>query len=225
MRTSPANLEEIKRVLASLDTTLRQFLVTMRQGADWDRRRNTVEVSGNIDGRDGRVTMPLVSWDPRGGTVVLQEGDDRVRARVVGGRAVASERSTQSIRVLEGSEAFVRVGQVVPVRGRQVQRAVVGGRVVEQVVERAQYSDVTTGFYVRPRVSGDRVTLKIGPPARFVVSTVARNRRCAKYGPYRIGSTRRVDGCRGDRSGLERAASRIAGTRYDRHPRRSPDTD
>lgn len=50
-----------------------------------------------------------------------------------------------------------------PVRGRQVQRAVVGGRVLEQVVERAQYSDVTTGFYVRPRVSGDRVTLEIGP--------------------------------------------------------------
>jgi type II secretory pathway component GspD/PulD (secretin) len=62
---------------------------------------------------------------------------------------------------MEGREAFVRVGQSVPVRERQVQRTVVGGRVVEQVVEGAQYRDIASGFYVLPRVSGDRVTLDV----------------------------------------------------------------
>lgn len=161
VRTTPANLEEIKRILASLDTAPRQLLVTVRQDADRDRGRSAAEVSGSIGGRDGRVTVPPVSREPRGGTVILRQGDDEARARVVEGRAAESERNTQSIRVLEGREAFVRVGQAVPVRERQLQRAVVGGRVVEQVVESTQYRDVTTGFYVRPRISGDRVTLEI----------------------------------------------------------------
>jgi hypothetical protein len=64
---------------------------------------------------------------------------------------------------MEGREAFVRVGQSMPARERQVQRSVVGGRVVEQVVETTQYRDAATGFYVLPRVSGDRVTLDISP--------------------------------------------------------------
>lgn len=64
---------------------------------------------------------------------------------------------------MEGREAYVRVGQSVPVRERQVQRTIVGGQVVERVVDGTQYRDVTTGFYVLPRLSGDRVTLDISP--------------------------------------------------------------
>ena len=64
---------------------------------------------------------------------------------------------------MEGREAFIRAGQSVPVRGRQVTRTVVGGQVVEQVVDTTQYHDVTTGFYVRARVTGERVMLEISP--------------------------------------------------------------
>ena len=39
----------------------------------------------------------------------------------------------------------------------------VGGQVVEQVVDSTEYRDVTTGFYVRPRLAGDRVMLDISP--------------------------------------------------------------
>lgn len=160
VRTTPTNLEEIKRILASLDTAPRQLLITVRQDAEAGRSRSTAEVSGNVGGDHGRVTVPG-SQDPRGGNVVLREGDDRVRLQVLEGTGSQSDRNTQSLRVMEGREAFVRIGQSVPVRERQVQRSVVGGRVVEQVVESTQYRDATTGFYVLPRVSGDRVTLDI----------------------------------------------------------------
>lgn len=162
VRTTPANLEEIKRILASLDNAPRQLLITVRQDADTDRSRNTAEVSGSIGGEHGRVTV-LGSRDPRGGNVVLREGDDRVRVQVIEGRSSESDRNTQSVRVMEGREAYVRVGQSVPVRERQVQRTIVGGQVVERVVDGTQYRDVTTGFYVLPRLSGDRVTLDISP--------------------------------------------------------------
>lgn len=162
VRTTPANLEEIKRILASLDNAPRQLLITVRQDADTDRSRNTAEASGSIGGEHGRVTVPG-SRDPRGGNVVLREGDDRVRVQVIERRSSESDRNTQSVRVMEGREAYVRVGQSVPVRERQVQRTIVGGQMVERVVDGTQYRDVTTGFYVLPRLSGDRVTLDISP--------------------------------------------------------------
>lgn len=162
VRTTPANLDEIKRILASIDTMPRQLLITVRQDAEVGRSSSTAEVSGSVGGDHGRVTVPG-SRGPRGGSVVLREGDDSVRLQVLEGSGSQSDRNTQSVRVMEGREAFVRVGQSMPVRERQVQRSVVGGRVVEQVVESTQYRDAATGFYVLPRASGDRVTLDISP--------------------------------------------------------------
>ena len=160
VRTTPANLEEVKRILAGLDTTPRQLLITVRQDAEDSRSSNEAQISGSVGGEHGRVTVPG-DRDPRGGNIVLRDGDDNVRLQVLEGSGSRSDRGTQSVRVMEGREAFVRVGQSVPVRERQVQRSVVGGRVVEQVVDTTQYRDAATGFYVLPRVTGDRVTLDI----------------------------------------------------------------
>ena len=160
VRTTPANLAEIKRILASLDTAPRQLIITVRQDADVDRSRSAAEVSGSVGGDHGRVTVPG-SADSRGGSVVLREGDDSVRLQVLEGTGGQSDRNTQSVRVMEGREAFVRIGESAPMRERQVQRSVVGWRVVEQVVESTQYRDAATGFYVLPRVTGDRITLDI----------------------------------------------------------------
>lgn len=171
VRTTPANLEEIKRILASIDTAPRQLVITVTQDAEAGRRESAASLSGSVGSDRGRVTLPD-SRDRRGGSVVLQEGDDRLRARVAESSASASGRSTQSVRVLEGREAYMQVGQSVPVRERQVRRTVVGGQVVEQVIGGTQYRDVTTGFYVLPRVAGDRVTLDISPQRETLSSQV-----------------------------------------------------
>jgi len=160
VRTTPANLAEIKRILANLDTAPRQLVITVRQETGVERSRSSAEASGSVGGDHGRVTIPG-SGGTRGGNVVLRDGDDQLRVNVLEGTSSETDRSEQTVRVMEGREAFVRIGQSAPVRERQVQRTVVGGRVVEQVVEGAQYRDVASGFYVLPRVSGDRVTLDV----------------------------------------------------------------
>ena len=160
VRTTPANLEEIKRILASLDTAPRQLVITVRQDVEAGRSSSAAEVSGSVGGDHGRVTVPG-GRDTRGGNVVLRDGDDAVRLHVLEGTGSQRDRSTQSVRVMEGREAYLRIGDAAPVRERQVQRSVVGGRVVEQVVESTQYRDAADGIYVLPRVSGDRVTLDI----------------------------------------------------------------
>lgn len=162
VRATPANLEEVKRILASIDTAPRQLLISVRQDADADRSRSGAEVSGSVGGEHGRVTIPG-SRDARGGNVVIREGDDRLRVHAAESRGVESDRNTQTVRVLEGREAFVGTGQSVPVRERQVRRVLLNGQWVEQVVESTQYRDVITGFYVLPRLAGDRVTLDVSP--------------------------------------------------------------
>lgn len=172
VRTTPENLAEIKRVLVTLDRAPRQLVITVRQDADASRRHSTAEVSGNVGNDDIRVVVPPASRERQGGRVVIREGDSRIRAHVLESSTAVSDRSTQTLRVMEGREAFIRVGQSVPVRGRQVTRSVVGGQVVEQVVESTQYRDVTTGFYVRPRVSGERVMLDVSPQRETLSSDV-----------------------------------------------------
>jgi type II secretory pathway component GspD/PulD (secretin) len=163
LRTTPANLEEIRRVLASIDSAPRQLQISVRQDADMEQSRSAAEISGSVGGENARVTIPPTSRDPRGGTAVIRSGDDQIRGQVIESNRSESERNVQTVRVMEGREAFLRVGQSVPVRGQQVRRTVVNGQVVEQVVSGTEFRDVTTGFYVLPRVAGDRVTLDISP--------------------------------------------------------------
>ena len=162
VRTTPENLAEIRRILARVDAMPRRLLITVRQDADSDRNRSAAEVSGSVGNERARVTVPGSS-DRRGGVVVLGDGDDRLRARVLDSRSGASDRNTQTLQVLEGNAAFIRVGQSVPVPRRQVMQTVINGQVVSRVVDSVDYRDVDSGFQVVPRVAGERVTLDISP--------------------------------------------------------------
>jgi hypothetical protein len=173
VRTTPANLEEIRRILAALDVAPRQLLITVRQEVDAGRSAREAELAGRIGGERARMSVPD-SGERRGAGIELREGDDRVRARVFDSRSAAGESGVQSVRVIEGREAFVRIGQAVPVRERQVQRTVVGGRVVEQVVEATQYREVTTGFHVLARLAGDRVMLEVSPQREALSTEIPR---------------------------------------------------
>jgi type II secretory pathway component GspD/PulD (secretin) len=161
VRTTPANLVEVKRILAALDTAPRQLLITVREDSALERSRSEADISANVGNDNTRVVIPPAGRDPRGGSVVVGEGDDQVRLHALEGRSVQGETGIQTVRAMEGREAFVRSGQSAPVRERQVQRTVVGGKVVERVVESTQYRDVASGFYVLPRLSGERVMLDI----------------------------------------------------------------
>lgn len=162
IRATPAELAQVKSVLASLDTPPRRLLITVRQNADATGSRREAEVSGSIGSDQARVTVPG-SGSREGGNVVLRDGDDRLRARVVDSQQAGSERIAQTVQVLEGYSAFIRVGESRPVRNRQVVRTMVNGQMVDRVIESTDYVEAATGFNVRPRLQGERVTLDIDP--------------------------------------------------------------
>lgn len=162
IRATPAELAQVKRVLAGIDTPPRRLLITVRQDADISGSRREAEVSGSIGNNNARVTVPG-SGSREGGNVVLRDGDDRLRARVVDSSQAGGERTAQTVQVLEGYSAFIRAGESQPVRNRQVVRTMVNGQWVDRVVETTDYREATTGFNVRPRLQGEMVTLDIDP--------------------------------------------------------------
>lgn len=162
IRATATELAEIRRVLASIDKAPRRLLITVRQDAGLERERREAEVSGSIGNDNARVTIPG-GGSRSGGNVVLRDGDDRLDARIIDSRQASSDSSTQTLQVLEGSSAFIRVGESRPVPSRQVVRTVINGRIVDRVVESTEYRDAATGFSVRPRLQGDIVTLDISP--------------------------------------------------------------
>ena len=96
-------------------------------------------------------------------TVRQESGADREQqgARVYSTRSAEDDRNTQSVQALDGGVAFIRSGESRPVPNPQVLSTVIGGRVIPQVAGTVEYRDVASGFYVRPRLAGNRVTVEI----------------------------------------------------------------
>lgn len=136
LRASPHNIEQIKRLLDGIDTMPRRLKITVMQDVDSDTAARLLEVSGRL-----------------GKNVTLGQAGNG--AKVISTRSLEDNRRTQQLQVLEGTRARVASGQSVPVR-QEVQSG--WGT---QVVTTTQYRDVSSGFYVLPRVNGDNVTLEI----------------------------------------------------------------
>ena len=148
LRASPANITEIRRVVAAIDHAPRQLLITVGQGTV--RGSDTANVRGGVTiGNDqARVGVNRPPGAPSGGEVQAS-----AVSRQVGIRNVSS------VQTLEGSETLIAVGNSVPITTRSVSPGWAGPVVQESTV----YRDVDTGFYATPRINGDRVVLEISP--------------------------------------------------------------
>ncbi len=143
VRATPASLQRIKELLATLDTAPRSLWVTVRQAsaAASRERSGSVTASVPVDG-----TTVLVR--PDGTTVTTTE---RSRTRITGslGAASATESGSdvQRVQCLEGRPAYIHVGRAVPVP--------------QSLVPGAAYAEALTGFWVLPHLAGDVVTLDV----------------------------------------------------------------
>ena len=160
VRTSPRNLEEIRRVLASLDTPQRRLMISVRFGANASARDQAVDVRGTVRSGNVAISNQRVPSDRSSVTV---------RAR--GSESDLSEQIDQRIQVLEGGHAFIATGESRPIR-QGVVSVTPSGRTVTQGTE---FQDASTGFEVVPRISGDRVTLDIAPQRETFGGSVGRS--------------------------------------------------
>jgi hypothetical protein len=146
VRSSPANLAQIREAVAAIDRPQRQLLITVGQGSVDARDGTSVRGSATIGSGDVRVGVNRPPAGGSGATVIA------------GSRSVQTDQqNTSSVRALEGSEAYISVGQSVPITSTTVTT----GWHPPVAQQSTSYRDVTSGFYATARVSGDLVTLEI----------------------------------------------------------------
>lgn len=156
VRSTPENLAELRKVLDMVDNAPRRLLISVKQDSAGSGTVDEAEISGSIGTDRARVTVPGTG-SQQGGTAQIKRGDDKLNARVLRSQSASTDRSVQTVQVLEGNEAFINVGQSVAIPGGSVTVTPLGA----QASQSTEYRDVGTGFRVRPRVNGNQVTLEI----------------------------------------------------------------
>lgn len=154
VRTTPQNLAELRKILDGIDKRPRRLMITVSQDVDLSAKKGGASVSGTIGGDNAAVTLPR---KPGGGGQGASVSSGQAEARVYNSQSAGAERGGQTVQVLEGNTAFIRVGQSAPITNRQIIQTPTGPRVIDST----QFRDATSGFYARPRTSGDRVTVEI----------------------------------------------------------------
>jgi len=133
LRTTPANLAELRRALEAVDRPLRRLTISVRHAGRQAAQGGEIALGAEV----GRRTVISGS---------LSE------SRMAGREDVA-----QRVQTVEGGRAFITVGQSTPIAVRQVVQTPRGPLATETLAWR----ETGAGFYVEPRLSGDQVTLSI----------------------------------------------------------------
>ncbi len=154
VRTTPQNLAELHKILDSIDKRPRRLVITVSQDVDLSAKKGGASASGTVGGDNAAVTLPR---KPGGGGQGASVSSGQAEARVYNSQSAGADRGGQTVQVLEGNTAFIRVGQSAPITNRQIIQTPTGPRVIDST----QFRDATSGFYARPRTSGDRVTVEI----------------------------------------------------------------
>jgi len=158
IKTTPSNLKQIKSILAQLDNAPRRLMISVKQDVDGNFKTNESGLSGRYS--TGGVTVVSPDTGRDGAVIQARDNDGNViRYRTIETRSYNEDRNVFRIQTLEGHHAYINVGSSVPI---PTQNTIVtaAGVVVQNGIE---YRDVTSGFYVLPRLQGNNVTLLIAP--------------------------------------------------------------
>ncbi len=159
IKTTPSNLKQIKEVLAQLDKSPRRLMISVKQNVDGNLKRSESGLSGRYNSGNVRVESPDISNE---GTIIQGQDSDGnvIRYRTLETRSNIEDRNVFRIQTLEGHPAHIDVGNSVPI---PTQSTVVTAGGVVTTTGGVEYRDVTSGFYVLPRLQGNNVTLLVAP--------------------------------------------------------------
>ena len=159
VKSSPANIEQLRQMLSQIDVAPKQLLISvsldravMQEKAQSSAR---VTVPGKTTLRVGKASPAPAEVD------IHNQKDSRIKydARLFERARTERAPQVQTVRVTEGLWATIKTGQAIPIATRS--RNPDG-----TVTETYTYTAVATGFQVLPRVNGDNVTLAIRPQAQ-----------------------------------------------------------
>jgi len=157
VRTTAANMIEVRDVLAAIDRPPKSLLVSIKRDTLDHTAGRGADARLGVTRGDARVSA---GGGPRatGGGIILDDGAGRrLEGRVYGTDGQFGGRGVQSIRTIEGHDAFISAGVEIPVRGHHYGLSHRGAITLGDT----RYRNVARGFYVRPLIHGERVRVEI----------------------------------------------------------------
>lgn len=159
LRSSPQTLARVRSMIEALDIPARVLQVSVFQGSSRDV--STLGISGTLQVERGNASVDIGSKsgnaDDAGGNVTFSTDNASGSVSGISTRSRLSGSPVHQVRVTEGNEAYIETGEQIPYffGGSRVHHR--GG------VAGVEFRNVTTGFYVLPRIHGENVTLQVSP--------------------------------------------------------------
>jgi type II secretory pathway component GspD/PulD (secretin) len=149
IRTHRNNMAEIEQLISSLDTVRQNLKITIRPNTNNDIKQSRTEITGRS--RIGNVTV-----ETGGRGINKQNG---LAFDIENYQSKSNVSNEQFIRVGDGEQAFIRVGQSVPYTQEWISltHRYLG------IQGSTAFVNIDTGFAVRPRTIGNKVELDITP--------------------------------------------------------------
>ncbi|MFK7815008.1 MAG: hypothetical protein AB8B92_01615 [Gammaproteobacteria bacterium] len=155
LRTDAKTLEEVTRLLQVMDKAPRNLVIKVRNNLDSESKSTDFNTSGNYEIGDD-VQVVVGDRPPK---------DKGTKVRINSNRSSTDRDTEHMIRVIEGGQAFITAGEIRPYEHRTIIKHSYGVSIYDSV----DYQDVTSGFYVTPRLTGNgKVSLQVKPHYRTV---------------------------------------------------------
>jgi len=143
IKTTPANMKEIKDIVARFDTPVHQMEISLSYNPQVLKENQVAKQKTPVNLQGAKATIQINKPG---------ENKNNTQYYRTEGRQVESDLYT--LKVLEDKWATVRTGHAVP----QVQRRKNNDGTVTESIE---YKQVNSGFHVKPKLKGSKVVLNI----------------------------------------------------------------
>jgi len=148
IKVAPERVREIKRLLATLDRPPKRLRIVVGNADDRARSSSGYRASADIKAGNGQISINSPGYPDDSSSAEIYLHDRQ---------STTTQSSQQFVQAMEGQPAYISSGLRVPLQ--TTERYYGGGFPYQR--SSTQLHDVTRGFYVVPRVSGDSVTLEI----------------------------------------------------------------
>ncbi len=165
VNASPAELDDVARLVASYDRQLQMLRITVEQGGRMTSSGRDISASGRLQSGSAQIDVQRHSG-PTDSSVMVGTGNGQLLLSGRDERSLEQRHASQFMSVQEGSPASIRVGRAVPFTSQLRYYS----RRHPHFVATVDYKDVDTGFVVLPEVQGGMVHLEIRPFMTFLDS-------------------------------------------------------
>ena len=158
VKTTPSNIQLIKSILIQIDNAPRKLLISVTRNNNNKFSNEEGGFSIKYDSKNINITSPDTGEK---GIIIQNKNDDGdvIRYRKSHEETEARENNIFYVNTLEGNPAFINTGQLIPIRNQTT--VVTSGAVVVQ--DNIEHHNISSGFYITPKLRGDNVVLTVSP--------------------------------------------------------------